>query len=261
MKRIGNNGVLLEMDSRDGFTLIELLVVIAIIAILVALLLPALAQAKEKAKRAICLNNQKQLNLAWQMYADENSGILVSNSWDFRADGIVESPANSWVRGNVSWDTNLATITSGSIYPYIKNIQVYKCPVDRSMVWGTSIPTLRSYSLSCFMGGPQADTDEYGVKPVHRTSQIQQPSIMLTFLEEDFSTIDDGHFLYSATINEWWNVPSWRHQNGDTLAFADGHVEYWKWRSAMPKLIYSILTDPAALQDITRLQHAAAVAN
>jgi len=241
--------------------LIELLVVIAIIGILAALLLPALALAKEKAKRAICLNNEKQLDLAWQMYADESGGILVSNTWEFRTGGIVESPSNSWVTGNVSLDTNLTTITSGLIYPYVKNIQVYKCPVDRSLVSGTVIPTLRSYSLSCFMGGPKTDIDEYGIKPVHRTSQIQKTSTALTFIEEDISTIDDGHFLYSATINEWFNVPSWRHQHGDTLAFADGHVEYWKWRSAPPTLIFSPLTDPKALQDITRLQQAAAVAN
>src|SRR6201999_1997775 len=72
-------GVLREIKFRRGFTLIELLVVIAVIGILAALLLSVLSGAKEKAHQTICLNNQKQLDLAWQMYADESGGILASN--------------------------------------------------------------------------------------------------------------------------------------------------------------------------------------
>ena len=128
------------------------------------------------------------------------------------------------------------------------------------MVLATSVPTLRSYSLSCYMGGPQEDMDEFGVKSLSRENQIQKPSATLTFLEEDISTIDDGHFLYSTAMSQWLNVPARRHQNGNTLAFADGHIEYWKWRGALP-IANSASPDSAGLQDFKRLQQTAPDAN
>ena len=250
-----------------AFTLLELLVVISIIAILAALLLPALARAKDMAKRVGCLNNQKQLGLGWDIYVGDFNGNMPLNDCELSGT-IARSTSNSWVVGNAKVDIDPATITSGSIFRYVKNAAVYKCPADHGFIQDTKIPTYRSFSLSGYMNGPATGplTDtQYGVQPLHKIDQIRNSSKTLTFIDEDVLTLDDGHFLYSTNYNNWLNVPGWRHQSGTVLTFADHHTEYWKWKSSEPTSNWfddgSSLTDPLALEDLNHLQQTAPGSN
>ncbi len=126
-----------------GFTLIELLVVIAIIAILAALLLPALSQAKQKAQGMSCLTNQKQLALAWVMYADDNNDLLVglntypnnSSIWRVQMSYITGCPTTLPPDQQVIWKVERGYSHpdpryDGPLFKYAPNTAVIHCPGD-----------------------------------------------------------------------------------------------------------------------------------
>ena len=121
-----------------GFTLIELLVVIAMIAILAALLLPALGKARERTRGIQCLNNTRQLVMAWQLYADDHAGRLAYNLGQVSTATAAAQRTNAnWVNNVLTWNlesdnTNALTVTDASLGTYVSSSrQTFRCPSDR----------------------------------------------------------------------------------------------------------------------------------
>jgi len=126
------------MDKQRGFTLIELLVVIAIIALLMAILIPTLNRAKEQGKRAACLNNLRQLVLAWTLYADDNDDKIVNGN---TSTGSANKDGTCWVYWpgrSAPEQQRIDDLERGLLFPYVPDIKLYKCPTGaRSRRSGT----------------------------------------------------------------------------------------------------------------------------
>jgi len=216
---------------KPAFTLVELLVVIAIIALLMSILMPALSRARDLAKRIHCMNNLRTLGQAWYMYQDDNDGKLCHGN-----------PTNTdatewpWIRSPTGpgdpadpTEREKEGIRQGALFPYTKNIDVYRCPADaRKKVVGKE--TFGSYSIA---GGANGE-GWGGVVQAKSYLGIKNLATKYIFVEEcDTRGPNVGSWvmeLYKLPTKSEWVDPfaAW-HRDRSCLGYADTRAEMHRW--------------------------------
>lgn len=244
------------MRRRQGFTLVELLVVIAIIALLMAILAPALSKVKEQARNVICSVHQKELTLAWSTHAASNKGELCSSyvytggsskagafsylwedkaswvwaPWDNRQNkAVIENPlASPSSYPDVSKEEKMEGIERGALWPYLEDLEVYRCNSDKS-----KYQHVRSYSIADNMNGKYADIytdDEADWRIFNKISRVTRPSESYVFVEEsDQRAYNMDSFIINPEGYSWWDPLAVWHKGASSFSFADGHVEQRHW--------------------------------
>jgi prepilin-type N-terminal cleavage/methylation domain-containing protein len=249
-----NSGLVLRSFSEGGFTLVELLVVISIIALLMAILLPALARARELGKRAVCLNQIKQLGVAWYIYCDDNGERLPygniwyswSDYWGIPRKGpcfvepvhvfphVPAGPMSQATQQNQSFPANHPDLTDwqhaiseGTIWKYVKDYKIYKCPVADKGRYST-------YQMSESLAGdpsPTTTPSAPNTSPAFTLrTQLKRTAEMFVFLDTGDAGSGAFWLTYVSTPElQWGDGPPTRHGIGTTFVFADQHAEYRKW--------------------------------
>ena len=247
--------------DKAGFTLIELLVVIAIIAILAAMLLPSLAKAKQKAQGIQCLNNHRQLALAWRMYAEDSNDILVYASTSGANGNWHDQYA--WSGAHMDFDPNnranwdpAVDMQKRPLWKYTKSQAIYKCPSDHSTVTvsGSAKPRLLTMSMNLYVGGFAPDVNSpsplgtdggwsfakaYNVySKLTFINGVSPPSKIFVFLDMREDRVNWSNFMTDMTgylplnpqsYNFNSDMPGMYHNLAAGFSFADGHSEIKRW--------------------------------
>jgi len=238
------------IKTKKGFTLIELLVVIAIIALLLAILIPGLKKAKEVAASVVCLSNQKQLGLAFTLFAQDNDNEIVDAEPTidgFILDGSKRISAFVAAPTPIEAETlegKIEALRRGGLWQYLDSHGVFNCPFDRR--WKkqstfadgtTALGGYRSYSMGAVLarGVRTWNTSTWENKYViTKYTQFISPSQKFVFLEETDREQYYNRNVWDMSINEnagfhWFDPMAVVHKTSSTFAYADGHADKYKW--------------------------------
>jgi prepilin-type N-terminal cleavage/methylation domain-containing protein/prepilin-type processing-associated H-X9-DG protein len=234
--------------NSSAFTLIELLVVIAVIAVLLALLVPALRAAREQARRAVCLSNLRQLTMAWFAYANQHDGMMVPGTafgmhLGFRGNKRIQM--TGWMGTAFLFPVDRSELVAnpdkGSLWPYIQDVDIYRCASGRPGHFATY--EIVSGANGSMVEGTWTHTPQ-DATPVGK--RVGRTTLRLARLTDIVSPgpaqravfIDSGQtnadFFVNYLYPEWLSSagPPVHHDQGATLSMADGHAEYWKWKGS-----------------------------
>jgi prepilin-type N-terminal cleavage/methylation domain-containing protein/prepilin-type processing-associated H-X9-DG protein len=210
--------------TKRGFTLIELLVVIAIIAILAAILFPVFTRAREKAQQTTCLSNMKQLDLAFQMYAQDYDETLPGVA--FGAAGPGGQAAWPWTvwPGSVDW----CGVFTHAVQPYIKNQQLLQCPSDsEGDRWSGANGISYGYNEYLYNSGygfdklAAAGRAPAGVAAVSILAETWASGIYMDWEGGGPAPVDGFARIRYGGWSPW--VP---HHDGTNFGYADGHCKF-----------------------------------
>ncbi len=235
---------------RSAFTLIELLVVIAIIAILAAILFPVFSQAREKARQAACISNNRNIALSYQQYTqDYDERVMPYECWGCGGSQPGSGSRDPWRRWFVRTE------------PYVKNKQLYACPSGSTCermnqwgggcAWGWAIPpswygATMSYGYNLVLAGWY--DGNVGQEFARSLAQVNRPADVFAIADSShkdacaarivwanrcqsagFCPPDGQDWWANNQIREDWVRKHTRHLGGSVLIYADGHVKWSAW--------------------------------
>jgi len=214
---------------RPGFTIFELLVVIVILILLMTIFLPALTTATGGTKHIACMGNMRQMSMGWINYANDNHSQLPNGEggvWRTR-NGVQEVPwvgrcyaGNYSSGGQMPVDEQVEQIKLGTLWPYIQDIRMYRCPT------GMDGEMLTYACMDSMYGRTSGRGNVYqpGVY-ISKLFEIPKASQRALYIDEGWVT-PDSYAVYFPR-ESWWDDPPIRHGSGTTIAFSDGHAERW----------------------------------